>query len=85
MLSQKEETIRTVRSSENLSCGKNGADLVQRLLTFSRKVEPNPIPLNLNRQVIQVEKLLRRTIPRMIAIRLDLSDDLARVQADPLK
>jgi PAS domain S-box-containing protein len=61
----------------------NGAELVQRLLTFSRKVEPKPVPLDLNRQVLHVEKLLRRTIPRMIEIGLDLSGDLARVNADP--
>jgi two-component system, cell cycle sensor histidine kinase and response regulator CckA len=61
---------------------KNGAELVQRLLTFSRKVEPKPIPLDLNRQIVQVENLLRRTIPKMIAIQLDLADDLARINAD---
>ncbi len=62
---------------------KNGAELVQRLLTFSRKVEPRPISLNLNRQIVQVEKLLRRTIPKMIDIEMDLADDLAEVNADP--
>ena len=65
------------------SAAKSGAELVKSLLTFSRKVETKPIPLNLNRQVIQVEKLLRRTIPKMIEIELDLSDDLAEVSADP--
>jgi two-component system, cell cycle sensor histidine kinase and response regulator CckA len=62
---------------------KSGAELVRRLLTFSRKVEFKPIPLNLNRQIVQVEGLLRRTIPKMIDIRMDLSDDLAEVNADP--
>ena len=62
---------------------KSGAELVQRLLTFSRKVEPKPIPLNLNRRILQVEKLLRRTIPKMIDIQMDLSDDLAEIHADP--
>jgi CheY-like chemotaxis protein len=62
---------------------KNGAELVQRMLTFSRKVEPKPIPLNLNRRILQVERLLRRTIPKMIDIQMDLSDDLAEVHADP--
>lgn len=62
---------------------KNGAELVQRLLTFSRKVEIKPVPLNLNNQVIQVEKLLARTIPKMIEIRQDLTGDLARIHADP--
>ncbi|MBI5249287.1 MAG: PAS domain S-box protein [Desulfomonile tiedjei] len=62
---------------------RSGAELVQRLLTFSRKVEPKPLPLDLNIQIAQVEKLISRTIPKMIDIRLDLSGDLARIYADP--
>jgi two-component system, cell cycle sensor histidine kinase and response regulator CckA len=61
----------------------SGAELVQRLLTFSRKVEPKPVPLNLNGQIIEVEKLLRRTIPKMIDIQMDLSADPAEINADP--
>jgi PAS domain S-box-containing protein len=64
---------------------KNGAQLVQRLLTYSRKVEPKPIPLNLNRQIVQVEKLLRRTIPKMIEIEMDLAGALAEINADPIQ
>ncbi len=69
--------------SKIFQAARSGAELVQRLLTFSRKVEPKPIPLNLNRRILQVEKLLRRTIPKMIDIQMDLSDDLAEVHADP--
>ena len=61
----------------------NGAELVQRLLMFSRKSEPKPVPTNFNKQIVQVEKLMRRTIPKMIDIRLDLSSDLPDVNADP--
>ena len=63
---------------------KNGAELVQRLLMFSRKSEPKPVPMNLNKQIVQVEKLLRRTIPKMIEIRLDLSSDLPDDQCRPI-
>lgn len=66
-----------------LHAARSGADLVRSLLAFSRKVEPNPIPMSLNNQIRHVEKLLRRTIPRMIEIRLDLAEDLERVNADP--
>lgn len=62
---------------------KSGAELVQQLLTFSRKIEPKLIPIALNRQVMQTVKLLRRTIPRMVDIELKLSDDLPRINADP--
>ncbi|MFH1116173.1 MAG: PAS domain S-box protein [Pseudomonadota bacterium] len=62
---------------------KTGADLVQRLLMFGRKSEPNLVPADLNKQIVQVEKLLRRTIPRMVDIHLDLAEDLPRIYADP--
>lgn len=61
---------------------KNGAELVQRLLMFSRKSEPKPVPMNLNKQVLEVEKLLRRTIPKMIDIKLELSASLPEINAD---
>ncbi len=61
----------------------SGAELVRSLLTFSRKVEPNPVPMSLNTQIRHVQKLLGRTIPKMIDIRLNLAEDLARVNADP--
>ncbi len=62
---------------------KNGGELVQRLLMFSRKSEPKPVSMNLNKQIVEVEKLLRRTIPKMIDIHLDLSPDLPAINADP--
>jgi PAS domain S-box-containing protein len=62
---------------------RSGADLVRNLLAFSRKSEPKPVPVDLNHQVTHIEKLLQRTIPKMIQIRLDLADGLARTNADP--
>jgi PAS domain S-box-containing protein len=62
---------------------KHGADLVQRLLTFSRKVEPKPIPLDLNRHITNMAKLLQRTIPKMIDIQLELAGNLPDVSVDP--
>ena len=50
---------------------------------FSRKSEPKPVPMSLNKQIMDVEKLLRRIIPRMIEIDLILSPDLPRINADP--
>jgi len=50
---------------------------------FSRRVEPKPVRMDLNKQITQVEKLLRRTIPRMIDIELRLADDLFEISADP--
>jgi two-component system, cell cycle sensor histidine kinase and response regulator CckA len=59
-----------------------GADLVQRLLTFSRKSEVKPVPLNLNRRITELGKMLERTVPKMIEIKLHLAEDLATINAD---
>lgn len=61
----------------------NGAELIQRILMFSRKKEIKVRPVDLNDDVRQVKHLLDRTIPKMIEIRLSLSETLARVHADP--
>ncbi len=66
-----------------IQAARNGADLVQRLLTFSRKVEPNPTPVRLNHHIRQLGKMLGRTIPKMINIELNLADDLDMINADP--
>jgi PAS domain S-box-containing protein len=57
-------------------------ELIRRLLTFSRKVEPELGPVDLNQAVMAAVKILERTIPKMITIDLDLADDLARVNGD---
>lgn len=62
---------------------RSGADLVRNLLTFSRQVDPNPMPMSLNNQIRNVQKLLGRMIPKMIDITLELADDLNRINADP--
>jgi len=64
---------------------KRGADLTRQLLTFSRKVQSERRPLDLNREVEQVKKLLERTIPKMIEIELHLSESPSVVSADPIQ
>ncbi|MBI4963631.1 MAG: PAS domain S-box protein [Desulfomonile tiedjei] len=60
-----------------------GAELVRSLLAFGRKMEAKLRPVNLNHSVDQIRKLIYRTIPKMIEIKLDLADDLRIVNADP--
>ncbi len=62
---------------------KRGAELVKQLLTFSRKVETDRRPVNLNQEVKTATKLLSRTIPKMIHTELVLAEDLRRINADP--
>lgn len=61
----------------------SGAELVQRLLTFSRKTEFKFLRINLNARIEQLQKMLGRIIPKMISIELDLDDDIATIMADP--
>jgi CheY-like chemotaxis protein len=58
-------------------------DLVQQLLTFSRKIESRRVPVNLNREIEQTCALLARTLSKMIEIELRLAPDLNPVEADP--
>jgi len=62
---------------------RDGADLVSRILTFSRRVESRTRPVDLNDKIRKAEKLLRRTVPRMIEIKLVLAENLAIIDADP--
>ena len=62
-----------------------GAELVQQLLTFCRKGHTKPRLLNLNHQVIQAQKLMERTLPKMIRIELSLDDELPVINADQVQ
>jgi PAS domain S-box-containing protein len=68
-----------------LNAAKRGAELTRQLLTFSRKVESRKRPLDLNYEVHEIQRLLERTIPRMIDIELHLAEDLKIVNADPVQ
>ncbi len=59
-----------------------GADLVKQILTFSRRIDSKFESINLNEDVKSTERLLYRTIPKMIEIELALEEGLARVRAD---
>ncbi|MFH0958607.1 MAG: PocR ligand-binding domain-containing protein [Pseudomonadota bacterium] len=58
------------------------ADLVKRLLQFARKAEVNPLPLDMNRRVIDLANVMFKTFPKMIDTKLDLAPDLRSVMAD---
>ncbi len=61
----------------------DGAGLIKGLLTFSRKVEYYPRPVNLNQEVKRVYKILPRMIPKMIDVQMRLADGLRPINADP--
>ncbi|MFC1833238.1 PAS domain S-box protein [Thermodesulfobacteriota bacterium] len=65
------------------SAARKAGELTRSLLTFSRRVEGQLRPLDLNQELIQISKMLERTIPKMIAIDLEVASDLQVVQVDP--
>ncbi|MGD9209844.1 MAG: ATP-binding protein, partial [Desulfobacteraceae bacterium] len=64
---------RSVRSS---------CELIDQLLMFSRKIESRLTPIDLNQEVHHIQKILERTLPRMIQIKLNLASDLGIIKAD---
>lgn len=72
--------IRAIREA-----ARRGSDLVKQVLTFSRRVETNPRPLDLNHEVKKASQLLARTIPKMINIEVALAEDLKTIYADPIQ
>jgi two-component system cell cycle sensor histidine kinase/response regulator CckA len=70
--------VKAVRES-----ARKGRDLVQRILTFSRKVEFSPRPIDLNHEVRKAQELLYRTVPKMIEIKLNLAERLKTINGDP--
>jgi len=59
-----------------------GRDLAQQLLVFGRKMHRQPVLMNINAVVLEVERMLRRTMPRMIEIDRRLDDNLYYINAD---
>ncbi|MFH1057742.1 MAG: response regulator [Pseudomonadota bacterium] len=57
-------------------------NLVKQILTFSRKAEADLKPLDLNQAVRAALAILRRTLPKMIAIEDRLAPDAPLVRAD---
>ncbi len=70
---------------EALAAALRGADLTRRLLAFARRQPLNPTRVALNEQIIEVSKLLTRTLGERIRISLDLAAELWPVMADAIQ
>jgi len=57
--------------------------LTHQLLAFSRQTQPNPVPVDLNESVREVEDLLRGTLGARVELVIDLPGETASVCADP--
>lgn len=60
-----------------------GADLVKRMMLFSRKTETTLKPVNINQTVQEISKLLSRTVNKNVKIDILPSDDTPTIMADP--
>src|SRR6266853_645020 len=63
--------------------GKRAVSLTRQLLAFSRQQVLEPVVLNLNTLVSDMEKMLPRLIGEDIALKLELDAFLSQVKADP--
>ncbi|MEK7668953.1 MAG: ATP-binding protein [Gemmatimonadota bacterium] len=64
------------------SAARRGAEMIRRLMAFSRRAELRLVPLQLGEVVQDGGTLMRRILPESIDIRLDVEPDAGVVQAD---
>jgi two-component system cell cycle sensor histidine kinase/response regulator CckA len=81
MLDAHEEALEL--GTEALRAALRGAQLVHRLLAFSRNQPLQPKAFDLGSGVRDVESLLRRTLGEHMIIEIQVSDELWPVMADP--
>jgi PAS domain S-box-containing protein len=62
--------------------GERAADLTGRMLTLSRRQEPDMRPTNLNEVVTRTVDFLRRSIPEDVVIRIETDPMIPEIQAD---
>ena len=68
-----------------LETGRKGADLVRRLLAFTKKADVSLNPLDLNVPIENVVNLIQRTMPKMIEMKTAFANDLGKVNADSVQ
>ncbi|MEJ5349416.1 MAG: ATP-binding protein [Desulfosoma sp.] len=68
---------------EILNAANRAAGLTRQLLAFSRKQTLQPVILNLNDVLRDLEKMLRRLIGEDVSLEMALAEDLAPVLVDP--
>jgi PAS domain S-box-containing protein len=65
-----------------LKAADRAKELILQILAFSRTAETELKPLNLNRVVTDAIAIIERTIPKMIAVELNLARDLRPINGD---
>jgi len=80
----KDEVARRGLNQILQSC-ERAATLVRSLMAFSRKTEYVSTELNLNNEVLNVQKVLKDTLPKAITLETDLEQRLWTVKADSIQ
>jgi signal transduction histidine kinase/CheY-like chemotaxis protein len=70
-------------ADDALSAARDGAELTQRLLTFSRKQILRPEPVDVNALLVNFGRFLQRTLREDVELRITRSQEVAAVLADP--
>ncbi len=84
ILLQENLDARVRRGAERIrQAAERGAELTQGLLTFSRRLESKVRPTDLNQEILSVQKILERTLPKNIRMEVRLDRDLPPTLADP--
>ena len=76
----REELLNRIKNIENTT--ERGANLVRKLMLFARQKSLEPVPLNPNQMIEEIESLLRRTLERSIDITLNLDENIKTISVD---
>lgn len=68
---------------EILGAGQQAANLTRQMLAYAGKGRFVTERINLSQLIREIEPLIRTSIPKMVAIDLDLAPDLPAIEADP--
>ncbi|MDK1022848.1 MAG: PAS domain S-box protein [Gammaproteobacteria bacterium] len=65
------------------AAGERAAALTQKLLTFSKRQFIEPMPINVNDLISELQKMILRLMPENIELDFRLASDIGTIMADP--
>jgi PAS domain S-box-containing protein len=69
--------------AEIFNAGQRAASMTRRLLTFSRRQDEQPVLINPNEMVADIERMLRRLITPNVILETSLAESIGPIRADP--
>ena len=68
--------------ADAMSAAHDGSNLIKQLLVFSRRAEPDSKPMEIAAFMESTQRLLKRTVPEDIAMKLEITEDTGTVLID---